>query len=91
MLLVSEHRAHPAPVSVCYFLSRWDPSQFHPKALKVVSLQARGFDLEEVGKVLSVVVHTWNPTTWEAEVGEDCYEFQANQIYLVRPCLKNKR
>jgi hypothetical protein len=33
-----------------------------------------------------VVVHTFNPSTWKAEVGDSC-EFHANQGCTVRPRL----
>jgi hypothetical protein len=36
----------------------------------------------------SVVVHTYNPCSLEAEAGG---EFEASMVYTARPCLKNKK
>jgi hypothetical protein len=33
-----------------------------------------------------VVVHTCNPSIWEAEAGR--YEFNVSRDYIARPCLK---
>ena len=46
---------------------------------------------------LGVVVHTFSPSTWEAEAGGNFYEFEASLVYIAsamtweRPCLKNKK
>jgi hypothetical protein len=45
------------------------------------------------GKVQCPVVHTFNPSTWEAEAGQPGLqsEFQDSQGYTEKPCLeKNK-
>jgi hypothetical protein len=34
-----------------------------------------------------VVGHRWDPSTWEAEEGEEEGEFKASLDYLLRSCL----
>jgi hypothetical protein len=36
-----------------------------------------------------MMVHAYNPSTWEAEVGGG--EFKASLGYIVRSCLKKKK
>jgi hypothetical protein len=36
------------------------------------------------------VIHTYNPSTWEADEGNRC-EFQASLGYIARPYLKKEK